>query len=347
MIFSLPFSVIFCFIGGVSASFINQPKALQGVQLGDSVTLECYLPKKDFNSMLWYKQELGRMPQPVAKCYNRLKQVTYLDGFKDRRFNVTTDKDIFHLSISPTRNEDAATYFCGVIALNELRFGSGTLLIIEGLQLNHHQIHQDPDVDLLFPGDNVTLNCTVEFVELNCAGDHSVSWYKNASGESDPGIIFTHGNRSDQCKKSSETVSPTQSCIYKLPKNNLSLSDAGTYYCAVAACGEILYGNGTKLNIIDINLPASVRPTFLILVSSNIISVLVMIIIIVFRCKKQTLSVGSSHCDTASDNQAACDEALNYAALSFTSKPPSSRGTRRQQILQKTEVYSQVKYEQY
>uniref|UniRef100_A0A3B1K0C0 Ig-like domain-containing protein n=1 Tax=Astyanax mexicanus TaxID=7994 RepID=A0A3B1K0C0_ASTMX len=250
MIFSLPFSVIFCFIGGVSASFINQPKALQGVQLGDSVTLECYLPKKDFNSMLWYKQELGRMPQPVAKCYNRLKQVTYLDGFKDSRFNVTTDKDIFHLSISPTRNEDAATYFCGVIALNELRFGSGTLLIIEGLQLNHHQIHQDPAVDLLFPGDNVTLNCTVEFVELNCAGDHSVSWYKNASGESDPGIIFTHGNRSDQCKKSSETVSPTQSCIYKLPKNNLSLSDAGTYYCAVAACGEILYGNGTKLNII-------------------------------------------------------------------------------------------------
>ena len=44
--------------------------------------------------------------------------------------------------------------------------------------------------------------------------------------------------------------------------------------------------------------------------------------------------------------QGECDEALNYAALSFTNKPPSSRGTRRQQKLKDTEVYSQIKYPQ-
>uniref|UniRef100_A0A3B1JH67 Ig-like domain-containing protein n=1 Tax=Astyanax mexicanus TaxID=7994 RepID=A0A3B1JH67_ASTMX len=73
-------------------------------------------------------------------------------------------------------------------------------------------------------------------------------------GEPRPGIIFTHGDSSSPCTRSSETVSPTQSCIYKLPKNNLSLSDAGTYYCAVAACGEILYGTGTKLHVKGKNL---------------------------------------------------------------------------------------------
>ncbi|TWW63291.1 hypothetical protein D4764_03G0002990 [Takifugu flavidus] len=30
---------------------------------------------------------------------------------------------------------------------------------------------------------------------------------------------------------------------------NLNTSKAGTYYCAVATCGRILFGNGTKLDI--------------------------------------------------------------------------------------------------
>ncbi|KAG7269016.1 hypothetical protein CRUP_010730 [Coryphaenoides rupestris] len=38
-----------------------------------------------------------------------------------------------------------------------------------------------------------------------------------------------------------------KSCVYTLPKNNVDTSDAGTYYCALAACGGIVFGNGTKL----------------------------------------------------------------------------------------------------
>ncbi|KAL7876181.1 hypothetical protein AOLI_G00111440 [Acnodon oligacanthus] len=52
------------------------------------------------------------------------------------------------------------------------------------------------------------------------------------------GFIYIHPHTSDECEKSSETDSPTQSCVCKIPKRNLSLSDAGTYYCAVAACGD-------------------------------------------------------------------------------------------------------------
>ncbi|KAL7880055.1 hypothetical protein SRHO_G00023090 [Serrasalmus rhombeus] len=110
-------------------------------------------------------------------------------------------------------------------------------------------------------------------------------------------------------------------------------------------CGEIIFGNGTKLSIADGNPPATVSLTYLILVSSNIISVLVMIIIIVIRLKNQVLSAGSSNCQASLDTHDACEEALNYAALSFNSKPPSSRGTRRQQKLKDAGVYSQIKYE--
>uniref|UniRef100_A0A8C7Q8M8 Ig-like domain-containing protein n=1 Tax=Oncorhynchus mykiss TaxID=8022 RepID=A0A8C7Q8M8_ONCMY len=97
------------------------------------------------------------------------------------------------------------------------------------------------------PGDSVSLNCTIH--TETCAGEHSVYWFRHGSGKSHPGIIYSIGDRSDQCENSSEAESSTQSCVYNLPKRNLSLSDAGTYYCAVASCGEILFGNGTKLVI--------------------------------------------------------------------------------------------------
>ncbi len=49
--------------------------------------------------------------------------------------------------------------------------------------------------------------------------------------------------------KRSENGSPTQSCVYSLSQTELTTSDAGIYYCAVATCGKIHLGNGTKLNI--------------------------------------------------------------------------------------------------
>lgn len=95
------------------------------------------------------------------------------------------------------------------------------------------------------PGDSVT-RCTV--VTDRCAEDHSVYWFRHGSEYSLSGLIYTQGQSSGWCKKSLDARSPTQTCVYSLPKN-LSLSDAGTYHCAVAACGEILFGNGTKPKI--------------------------------------------------------------------------------------------------
>ncbi|KAG9274126.1 polymeric immunoglobulin receptor-like, partial [Astyanax mexicanus] len=224
-----------------------KPAPIQVVNLGDSVTIQCHLPQKRITTMVWYKQSVGQNPRPLAMVYNYVRETKFEDEFQNGRFNVYPEKGSFHLNIAAVGQEDTGAYYCGIVFLNELQFVSWTFLMPAGK--NSLQL---PVPHLLYPKDSVTLQCSV--ITNICAGDHSVYWFRHGSGGSDPGIIFTHGNRSDQCKKSSETVSPTQSCIYKLPKNNLSLSDAGTYYCAVAACGEILYGNGTKLNVKGKNL---------------------------------------------------------------------------------------------
>ncbi|KAG5853279.1 hypothetical protein ANANG_G00071420 [Anguilla anguilla] len=129
-----------------------------------------------------------------------------------------------------------------------MSFGDGTTLMVTGSESpNRTVVLQQPESESVQPGDSVTLQCTVH--TETCAGEHSVYWFRQSTGESPLGIIYTHGNRSDECQRTSGAVSPTQSCVYNFPKRNLSPSDAGTYYCAVATCGEILFGNGTKLNV--------------------------------------------------------------------------------------------------
>lgn len=70
-------------------------------------------------------------------------------------------------------------------------------------------------------------------------------WFRAGLDKSYPNIIYTNGNRSDECDVRFETQ---RSCVHHFSKN-ISAIDDGTYYCAVAMCGEILFGNGTKLDL--------------------------------------------------------------------------------------------------
>uniref|UniRef100_A0A3B1JJE3 Ig-like domain-containing protein n=1 Tax=Astyanax mexicanus TaxID=7994 RepID=A0A3B1JJE3_ASTMX len=213
------------------------------IPYGGNISLNCIFSSSTASIAAWLQQTPGGKPLLIASAYH-FNPVLYHNGFdKSNRFIAWRETNSFTLNISNAEPSDSATYYCAVIHYTDVAVGDWTVSVIKG---HLYTVLQPPVSDPVQLGGDTTLQCSI--LTDNSAGDHSVYWFRHGSGESDPGIIFTHGNSSDQCKKSSETVSPTQSCIYKLPKNNLSLSDAGTYYCAVAACGEIIFGKGTKLD---------------------------------------------------------------------------------------------------
>ncbi|XP_051501429.1 uncharacterized protein LOC127410273 isoform X2 [Myxocyprinus asiaticus] len=245
----------------------------------------------------WYKHEPGQNPRLISTIYKYNQITTFYHNFKNNsRFSVMNEKGVHQLVISNLQSSDSATYYCGSAYSNVMEFVHGTKLIVEGLQ-GHIDI-QHHDIFPVHPGDNIHLKCTV--LNQNCEGNQTVYWLIHESRESHPRIIKVHEMSVDQCKRSLET----RICVYNFTKRNLSFCDVGTYFCAVVACGEIFFGNGTKLDILAISGADSTEQMTTFVLLSIIRTLLLLIISITFYfwyCvnSRRITRAGSSQSDKA------------------------------------------------
>uniref|UniRef100_A0AAY5ENW1 Immunoglobulin domain-containing protein n=1 Tax=Electrophorus electricus TaxID=8005 RepID=A0AAY5ENW1_ELEEL len=242
------------------------------VNIGQNATFTCASILREPSYLAWFKLTNGSLPLCiVTKYYHDETTAIYLNGFKEEHFKMTLKNKSSSLKIMKVDYSDSGHYYYGTVSINKHKI---TFSLEKLATASHYDVLQHPVLNPVITGSNVTLNCTV--LTKRCGGEHSVYSFRHGSGESHPGIIYTHGNRSGQGKMSSER------CVYMLPKKNLSLSDAGTYYCAVAECGEIIFGNGTKLNFFSylvISDKGTMDPTIFILAASNIICLLVVLLL--------------------------------------------------------------------
>lgn len=106
-------------------------------------------------------------------------------------------------------------------------------------------VRQSPGLAAAQLGESVNFQCLMisknEENIITCPGNQNVHWFRSASGSPHPGVIFTPTDLNNQ------TVG--KSCVYRLTKTLNDSSYAGSYYCAVAMCGEILFGNGTRVEM--------------------------------------------------------------------------------------------------
>ncbi|XP_073330792.1 uncharacterized protein [Pagrus major] len=217
------------------------------VSVGEPVTLECYYEGSSVVMLYWYKQTPGQKPQLVSKFYKLDKNPTLFGEFEnDPRLKLDSTPGKNHLRISYVQSSDAGTYYCMGVSVYVYDFIEGITIHVESPGLIIPAWVDQSASEIIQPGGSVTLNCTVH--TGTCDGEHSVYWFKH-SQESHPGLIYTHGGRNDQCERKDNTQ--THTCVYNLPMKSLNLSHAGTYYCAVALCGDFVFGNGTKLDFED------------------------------------------------------------------------------------------------
>ncbi|XP_030018790.1 tyrosine-protein phosphatase non-receptor type substrate 1-like [Sphaeramia orbicularis] len=212
--------------------------------IGDNVSLPC-IYASSARYLCWYKQAAGEQPQIISSDYIHSLHGNSEKFDGNKRFSVHAEAGSYHLKISNIQQSDSAIYYCGRTSVATTEFDNGTFLVLkESMHISFHQQKVSKPVQ---PGDSVTLNCTVHTGTSN--KEHTVYWFREDSRSSGLGVMYVHTNSSSHCVKSLESGSATKRCMYSLTKRNVSLSDAGIYYCAVASCGEIVFGNGTRLDL--------------------------------------------------------------------------------------------------
>uniref|UniRef100_A0A8C3A8U2 Novel immune-type receptor 13 n=1 Tax=Cyclopterus lumpus TaxID=8103 RepID=A0A8C3A8U2_CYCLU len=227
----------------IQTAEVPQQVSLTLVELGGNVTLWCPVFREGY--FYWYKQTLGHMIQTVARVTFTGQKLSL--QLNNTRFKVTGGKTRYSLTIRNITKEDEATYFCFIGTAYGQSFVNVTFLAVKEPDITF--ITQDFPSAPVRPGDSVTLQCSVlsHSERRTCPGEPSVFWFRVGSDESHPSLIYAQRSNSAGCEKSPEAHSP-QKCVYSFSKDVTS-SDVYTHYCAVATCGQILFGNGTKLDI--------------------------------------------------------------------------------------------------
>ncbi|KAK5601680.1 hypothetical protein CRENBAI_022074 [Crenichthys baileyi] len=103
-------------------------------------------------------------------------------------------------------------------------------------------IHQ-PALKVLRLGDSVNLSCSVSAEDSE--GEQSIYWFRRTAAQ--PELMYTSERR---CTGLSDGTLYSINCTFNLELNPVRSSDAGTYHCALASGRAVVFGEGTKVEIL-------------------------------------------------------------------------------------------------
>ncbi|XP_015258062.1 PREDICTED: uncharacterized protein LOC107103059 [Cyprinodon variegatus] len=316
------------------------------VQLGDPISLTCLLTGKV--QVHWYKQSAGTTLKLIARVYQS-KNPIYGQGFSASRFEITYNENKSELIILSTVEQDEGMYHCAHIDWTQSSW-TGTYLTLRG---NSHKtstytvVQEKSGSDPTGPTNVETLQCSVLSYSENrtCSGEPSVFWFRTRSDTSYPDIMYIDEKRNQNCEKPSDNQ---KKCGYNFSKK-VSSSEADTYYCAVATCGEIIFGNGTKVAKSNQDKTSGERTVWLIILISLAISVIFNIISI-FYCTRRSVCIQCKESLSSQPNhrnlrqpiaESENRQDLDYAALHF-SGGKEQNGKKKRQLKTEESIYSQV-----
>ncbi|XP_070710766.1 uncharacterized protein [Pempheris klunzingeri] len=321
-----------------TTSGITQDSGLIVAEDGQNVTLKCFSTNNAVTFFSWYQQSLGGKPLIISSWMKHHKEASIYPAYKDRFRILPESKDgTHHLMITDLHPSDSATYYCGTLEFNTIEFGQGAFLHVRPPTSNIRAAVHQPALKPLQSGDSVNLSCTV-YAE-KCVGEQTLYWFRH--GAAQPAVMYLGAG---QCKHLQDEKAHMTKCTLNLAIKSVSSATAGMYYCALASCGEIVFGNGTRVVIAD----STKAPPFLLHYLSVALAVSIILLIvfafIMYKLKQTSCSVCNgtvSHptCSAASDatNE---DADLHYAALGLNR---TSERLNQQESVRSVCVYSSVK----
>ncbi|XP_051908212.1 uncharacterized protein LOC127591922 [Hippocampus zosterae] len=226
-------------LGALSRIQALQPVSFVTVEVGANVTFTCPHSENMGDIFYWYKMKFGSIIETIVEGY--FGELSLRGHFKNVRFRSARVGHTYFLNISSVNKEDEATYTCQAGTSYNMRFIHSMHLLVKDPTHKSLHVKQIPQAKSVEAGQSVLLQCSIlsgrRHNVSRCPDNRNVYWFKSGLGDSSPHIIYTNGD--DEKARGS--------CVYHLSKLIQNSSDSGTYYCAVATCGEILFGQGTHV----------------------------------------------------------------------------------------------------
>ncbi|XP_073764305.1 novel immune-type receptor 5 [Danio rerio] len=226
---------------------IIQPDTVVSFQEGETAVLRCFITNSQMSMTLWYKQVTGEEPRLIASSILRSSEIQFHNEFDSSHFEVLRDTGGFNLKIVNAVQSDSGTYYCATSFSNVIEFGNGTRLVVKGTKINKPTYLQLYELEQVESEVKKPLYCLVQNQLVR--NEHRLYWFSHGSEESPPGFIHIYGNSSKSCVGSSKSDCLSPTCMYNLPMKRSRSSEMEMHYCALATCGQALFGNVSKLNL--------------------------------------------------------------------------------------------------
>ncbi|KAK7904651.1 hypothetical protein WMY93_017258 [Mugilogobius chulae] len=285
--------------------FVQQKECFKMAKLGETVEIKC-LTQSIWEKRVWYKLGINKSLHLITSTNNLFQQNSPVDP----RYSVKSSTSETSLTILHMTKEDVATYYCGIVNSQDVLFGSGTVLELEGDSKPVQTELQSPDYIRVQPGDSVTLTCS--FNTSFCSEQTSVTWIK--SGLTTEIIAQSSGIKNIVCGNTDGT-----SCVHNLTLKDVNSAEDGTYFCVVSACGHSLTGTRIRVNGSALSEQSDCSSTVLILTGLNVVfaaAVVVLVWVVYSSRKNQQTEVDCS--DSTRGEQT--EDEVTYAGVNVVSR---------------------------
>uniref|UniRef100_A0A3P8Q4F4 Ig-like domain-containing protein n=1 Tax=Astatotilapia calliptera TaxID=8154 RepID=A0A3P8Q4F4_ASTCA len=120
MNFSFITALSLCSFWGISISASDFQTTK--VHPGEDVTLQCTNNSKMDSMTFWFRLVNSTTVRYVSRLVNSKREATYSDGFRNGKFEMTTNISTLFLKIKKVDQSDSGLYFCGFHSDRRLLF---------------------------------------------------------------------------------------------------------------------------------------------------------------------------------------------------------------------------------